>query len=105
MQEVPMFGLKFIKTQPNQYVIVFRNGRPRRQGAGLSILYFAPTSSLVVVPTARLNEPFIFTEVTSDYQEITVQRQVFSLVHHPLRTATLITFTLASKGRDSSGQP
>jgi len=27
-----MFGLKFIKTQPNQYVIQFRNGRPCRQG-------------------------------------------------------------------------
>ena len=43
-----MFGVRFIKTQPNQYVIQFRNGRPHRQGAGLSMLYFAPTSSLVV---------------------------------------------------------
>ena len=48
-----MFGLRFIKTQPNQYVIQFRNGRPRRQGAGLSILYFASTypSSRVIGPT------------------------------------------------------
>ncbi len=100
-----MFGLKFIKTQPNQYVIVFRNGRPRRQGAGLSILYFAPTSSLVVVPTASVNEPFIFTEVTSDYQEITVQGQVIYRVADPLRTATLINFTLDSKGRYASEDP
>src|SRR5260370_31498599 len=105
MQEVPMFGLKFIKTQPTQYVIVFRNGRPRRQGAGLSILYFAPTSSLVVVPTASVNEPFIFTEVTSDYQEITVQGQVIYRVADPLRTATLINFTLDSKGRYASEDP
>ena len=32
-----MFGLRFIKAQPNQYVIQFRNGQPRRQGAGLSM--------------------------------------------------------------------
>jgi hypothetical protein len=105
MQEVAMFGLKFIKTQPNQYVIEFRNGRPRRQGAGLSILYFAPTSSLVVVPTASANEPFIFTEVTSDYQEVTVQGQVIYRVADPLRTATLLNFTLDPKGRYVSEDP
>jgi hypothetical protein len=52
-----MFGLRFIKTQPNQYVIQFRNGRPHRQGAGLSLVYFAPTSMLVAVPTASVNGP------------------------------------------------
>src|SRR5215470_4980625 len=105
MQEVAMFGLKFIKTQPNQYVIQFRNGRPRRRGAGLSILYFAPTSSLVVVPTASVNEPFIFTEVTSDYQEITVQGQVIYRIADPLQTATLLNFALDAKGRYVSEDP
>src|SRR5215471_7912905 len=100
-----MFGLKFIKTQPNQYVIQFRNGRPRRQGAGLSILYFAPTSSLVVVPTASVNEPFIFAEVTSDYQEITVQGQVIYRMADPLRTASLLNFALDAKGRYVSEDP
>src|SRR5215470_12810857 len=105
MQEVAMFGLKFIKTQPNQYVIQFRNGRPRRRGAGLSILYFAATSSLVVVPTASVNEPFIFAEVTSDYQEITVQGQVTYRIADPLRIATLLNYALDAKGRYVSEDP
>ena len=46
-----MFGLRFIKAQPTDYVIQFRNGRPLREGAGLSMFYFAPTSSLVLIPT------------------------------------------------------
>lgn len=100
-----MFGLRFIKAQPNQYVIQFRNGRPRRQGAGLSILYFAPTSSLVVVPTASVNEPFMFEEVTSDYQEITVQGQVIYRIADPLRTATLLNFALDARGRYVSEDP
>jgi len=100
-----MLGLRFIKAQPNQYVIQFRNGRPHRQGAGLSILYFAPMSSLVVVPTASVNEPFIFAEVTSDYQEITVQGQVTYRIADPLRIATLLNYALDAKGRYVSEDP
>src|SRR6266568_1766563 len=100
-----MFGLRFIKTQPNQYVIQFRNGRPHRQGAGLSILYFGPTSSLVVVPTASVNEPFIFEEVTADYQEVTIQGQVIYRIADPLRTASLLNFALDHKGRYVSEDP
>lgn len=87
-----MFGLRFIKTQPNQYVIQFRNGRPHRQGAGLSLVYFGPTSSLVVVPTASVNEPFIFEEVTADFQDITIQGQVIYRIADPKRTAALLNF-------------
>jgi SPFH domain / Band 7 family len=100
-----MFGLRFIKTQPNQYVIQFRNGRPHRQGAGLSILYFSPTSTLVVVPTASVNAPFMFAETTSDYQEITVQGQATYRVADPLRTATLLNFALDASGRYVSDDP
>jgi len=100
-----MFGLRFIKTQPNQYVIQFRNGRPHRQGAGLSMLYFAPTSSLVVVPTASVNEPFIFEEVTADFQDITIQGQVIYRIADPQRTATLLNFALDAKGRYASEDP
>jgi hypothetical protein len=100
-----MFGLRFIKTQPNQYVIQFRNGRPHRQGAGLSLIYFAPTSTLVAVPTASVNAPFMFAEVTSDYQEVTVQGQVIYRVADPLRTAALLNFALDAKGRYVSEDP
>ena len=71
-----MFGFRFIKAQPTQHVIQYRNGEPRREGAGLSFWYFEPTSSIVLVPTASVNEPFIFEEVTADFQEVTVQGQV-----------------------------
>ena len=100
-----MFGVRFIKTQPNQYVIQFRNGQPHRQGAGLSILYFAPTSTLVVVPTASVNVPFMFAETTSDYQEITVQGQVTYRITDPMRTAKLLNFALDSAGRYVSDDP
>lgn len=100
-----MLGMRFIKAQPTEYVIQFRNGRPLREGAGLSMFYFAPTSSLVVVPTASVNEPFIFEEVTADYQAVTIQGQVTYRVADPRRTAELLNFALRANGRYASDDP
>lgn len=100
-----MLGYRFIKTQPTDYVIQVRNGRPRREGLGLSFWYFAPTSSLVVVPTASVNEPFIFEEVTVDFQEITLQGQVTYRIAQPRRTSAMLNFALDPRGRYVSEDP
>ena len=100
-----MFGYRFIKTQPTEYVIRYCNGRPRREGLGLSFWYFGPTTSIVVVPTASVNEPFIFQEVTSDFQDITVQGQITYRVADPRRTASLLNFALDPKGKYLSEDP
>jgi len=100
-----MLGFRFIKTEPTQYVIQFQNGQPKREGAGLALWYFAPTTSLVVVPTASTNEPFIFPEVTSDFKEVTVQGQITYRIADPRRTAALLNFTLGPKGTYASEDP
>jgi hypothetical protein len=86
-------------------VIQHRNGRPRREGGGLAFWYFAPSSSIVVVPTASVNEPFIFPEVTADFQEVTVQGQVTYRVADPRRTSALLDFSLGPKGAYASEDP
>ena len=100
-----MFGLRFFKSQPTQYVMQVRNGRPTRQGDGLAFWYYAPRSSIVVVPTASVNQPFIFPETTSDFQEVTVQGQVTYRVAEPSRTAQLLNFTIGPKGAYLSEDP
>jgi hypothetical protein len=100
-----MFGLRFIKTQPTQYIIQYRNGHSRREGAGLAFWYFAPSTSIVVVPTASVNEPFIFPEVTADFQEVTVQGQITFRVADPRRTSALLNFALGPKGGYVSEDP
>src|ERR1700730_8590348 len=100
-----MFGFRFIKTEPTQYVIQYRNGRPVREGAGLAFWYFAPSTSMIVVPTASVNEPFIFPEITSDFQEVTIQGQITYRVTDPRRTAALLNFTFGPKGSYVSEDP
>jgi regulator of protease activity HflC (stomatin/prohibitin superfamily) len=70
-----------------------------REGEGLSFFYYAPTSSLVAIPMASVDVPFIFKEVAADFQEITVQGQVAYRVVDPKKLANLLNFTLATNNQ------
>lgn len=94
-----MFGLRFIKASPSTYVIQYRNGKPVREGAGLAFFYSSISASLVSVPLESVDVPFMFDEVSSDFQEVTVQGQVTYRVSNPKHLASLMNFTLKPNGK------
>jgi len=94
-----MFGLKFIKVQPTTYLLEYRRGKVVREGVGLSFFYYAPTTSLVAVPVASTDTPFIFQETTADFQSVTLQGQATYRVREPKRLASLLNYTLAPNGQ------
>jgi hypothetical protein len=101
-----VFGIKYVRFEPNDYVLKYRKGNIVSEGAGLSFFYFAPTTSLVRIPTGSVDLPFIFQEVTADFQEVTVQGQITYVVAEPKKLASLMNFTLDSSGtRYASGDP
>ncbi len=100
-----MFGMRFIKSEPNQHILYFRNGQLRREGAGVSFWYFAPTAAIALVPTASAEEPFIVQETTADFQDVTVQGQVSYRVIDPQRLARMMNFTIARNGAYASEDP
>ncbi len=93
-----MFGFRFIKFQPGEYVLVYRNGKVVREGAGISFYYYAPTTSIVVVPVGSVDAPFIFEEVTSDFQTVTVQGQITFRIIDRRKIAGLLNYTLDVRG-------
>jgi len=95
-----MFGIRFIKVDPTDFVLQFKRGEIVREGAGLSFFYFAPTSSLVRIPIGSVDVPFIFEEVTADFQEVTIQGQLTYRVADVKKLSQLMNFTLAANGRD-----
>lgn len=95
----PMLGFRFIRVGPTDHVLQYRKGQVVREGAGLSFVYFAPTSSLVLVPSGSVDVPFIFEEVTADFQQVTVQGQLTYRVAEPRKLASLLNYTLAGNGR------
>lgn len=93
-----MLGIKFIKVQPTTYLLQYRHGKIVREGVGLSFFYYAPTSSLVAVPVASTDTPFIFQETTADFQTVTMQGQVTYRVSDPKQLASLLNYTLGPDG-------
>jgi len=93
-----MIGLRFIKVEPTTYLLQYRRGKVIREGMGLSFFYYAPTTSLVSVPVASTDTPFIFQETTADFQTVTIQGQVTYRVSDPKRLAALLNYTLARNG-------
>lgn len=94
-----MLGIRFIKSQPTVHLMQFRAGRVVREGAGLSFFYYAPATTLVSVPVASQDRPFILELVTADFQSVTVQGQVTYRIGDPHRTAGMMDFSLGKDGR------
>lgn len=100
-----MFGLSLAKVPPTTYVLHFVRGRARRQGAGLSFVYWAPSATIVQIPLASTALPFAFTDVTQDFQGVTLQGQLVYRVSDPGKLATLLDFSVKKNGAYSAEDP
>lgn len=86
----------FAKFGPTDYVIHYSNGRIKREGRGLSFFYWRPTSSIVAVPVSSYDLPFVFNDVTADFQSVTIQGQITFRISEPRKIAELLDFTVGS---------
>src|SRR5215470_11645875 len=102
-----MLPIRYMKAAPTTYVLQFRNGRVRREGPGLSLFYYAPTTTLVTVPLESADVPFAFQETTADFQAVTLQGQLTYRVADPKKLASLLDFSigpLGSYGSENNGK-
>lgn len=100
-----MLGFKYIKAAPTAYIILHRRGRVVREGAGLSFLYFKPTAEISKVPLNTTDVPFVFGEMTADYQDVAVQGEVTYRIKDPRRLAELMDYSIDGSGRYFSDDP
>src|SRR5688500_12054100 len=89
-----MLGVGYVRVPPTTFVMQFRNGKLKREGVGLSFFYFEPSSTIVAVPVASTDVPFIFQEVTGDFQNVTVQGHLTFRVADPKRLASLLDYSV-----------
>ena len=89
-----MFGFQYLKTGPTHYVLHYQNGRLRHSGAGQAFFYYKPTSSIAVIPISSKDVPFIFNEMSMDFQPVTVQGQLTYRITDPPRVASLLNYTI-----------
>ena len=97
--------LSFIKVPPTTYVIQYKSGKIKREGAGLSFFYYGPTSTIVAVPIASTDVPFVFQEATADFQSVSIQGQFTYRVSDPKRLASLLDFSVDGRRAYTSEDP
>jgi hypothetical protein len=97
--------LAYTKNSPTTYVLHYQNGKVRREGPGLAFWYFRPSSTIVAVPLASRDVPFAFSEVTADYQPVTIQGQLTYRIADPRRVAGLLDFSVRAMGDYVSDDP
>jgi hypothetical protein len=100
-----MLGFRYLKAPSTTYVVHSRGGQVQRQGPGLSFWYFAPTSVIVQLPVSSIDVPYAFTEVSSDFQDVTVQGNLTYRIVEPLKLAGLLDYSVDVRGRYLSDDP
>jgi regulator of protease activity HflC (stomatin/prohibitin superfamily) len=94
-----------MKAAPTTYVLHFKRGAVKRAGPGLSFFYYGPTSTIVAVPIASRDAPFVFNEVTADFQAITIQGQLTYRVADAQRLSSLLDYSVDGRGKFISEDP
>jgi len=100
-----MFGFNYIKASPSRYILQFRDGQVVREGAGLAFFHFTARSSLASVPLNAFEVPFMFEELTRDFQSVSLQGQVDYRIAQPRQLATQLDFGLLPNGAYASEDP
>jgi hypothetical protein len=100
-----MLGFRYLKSTPTTYVMHHHGGMLAREGIGLSFWYFAPTAVIAQVPTSSRDVPFVFNEVTADFQDVTIQGDLTCRIRDAKKVAALLDFTVDAHGRYRSEDP
>ena len=89
-----MFGLSYFKGQPTDYIQRFSSGGIVHEGMGLAFFYLRFNTQVVAVPTTSRDADFVFNEITSNFQEITLQGQLTYRIAEPKKAAALLNFRI-----------
>jgi len=100
-----MFGFKYIKADPSTHLMLYKKGKIKVEGIGVSFFYYAPNSSLVAIPSNSKELPFVFRLQTSDFQELTVQGQITYRIEKPQQASKMLNFTIDTTGKYTSEDP
>jgi hypothetical protein len=100
-----MFGYRYYKGAPTTFVMQHSGGKVKRKGVGLSFFYFGPFTQLSAVPVGSTDVPFIFNEVSADFQAVTVQGHLTFQVTEPEKLAALLDYRIDGAGKYVTEDP
>lgn len=84
----------YYKGDPTEHLLVYSGEKLVKEGPGLTFFYWAPSTSIVSIPTGTVDVPFILNETTGNFQALTVQGQITYQVAQPRTLASILNFTV-----------
>lgn len=84
----------YYRSDPADYILLYHNGKVVREGAGIAFYYWAPSASIVSIPTSTLDAPFVLSETSGNFQVVTVQGQLTYRIAQPKTMAGMLNFAL-----------
>ena len=100
-----MFGIKYFKADPTTFVQLIKNGKVVKEGNGLSFFYYAPSASIIKVPTSSIELPFFFQVDTADFQELSVQGQLSFQIADIAQATSAINFAVDADAEYKTQEP
>ncbi len=91
-----MFGIRYAKFPPGCHVFKYNKGKLTASGDGLSFFFFSPSTSIAIVKTGSSDANFMFSEITVDFQAITIQGQFTYRITDPSKTARMLNYTISN---------
>lgn len=83
----------YLKGKPNQYIQKFNRGKITKEGRGISFYYYRATTTLNIIPMESVETPFIFSELTNDFQDLAIQGQITYQIDKPEVIANLLDYS------------
>jgi hypothetical protein len=93
-----MFGFRFLKFQPSDYVLRYKNGKIIEEGAGISFVCRVKNTSVAVLPVGSADCPFVFEEVTADFQNVTIQGQLVFRIANRKQAVSMLNYVIRIGG-------
>ncbi len=99
-----MFDIGFFKAQPTEWVRRYAGGKVAREGTGLSFYFFKHNAQIVLVPLSSRDVPWVFNEITNNFQSVTLQGQCTYRIAQPAQASALLNFAVDPRTRNYLSQ-
>lgn len=97
--------VRYFKGSPDLYVVKFQDGQVTKHGHGISFYYMSGVSTVMALPSIACDTPFIFTEPTANFQDVSLQGSVVYRITDPLTAAQQFDFTVDRRGKHTGEGP
>lgn len=96
---------RHVRAEPTSHILFYKGEKLRRNGRGLAFWFLPLGASIIEVPLDDREQPFLFQQRTSDFQEVTLQGVVVYRVVSPVVLASRVDFSIDTRTGEHTRAP